>query len=381
MTTNRRPRNTGSLYQQPGCSNWYVQYYRNGKAHRESTHTSNGRKAEKFLAARLAEVSTGNFFSPRIEKIKVSELADDLLLAYKTGVIRGQRSMEWAERRWKLHLKPFFADFRAVQVSTDLLNRYVHKRQAEEAENATINRELAFISKAFRLGVTSSPAKVRHVPPFPHLTENNVRKGFLADADYEKLADECAKVGLWLRTMLAVGWNFGWRKGEVLNLRVKQIDLPSRTIRLEQGTTKNNQGRIVKMTDEVYTLVAACIGGKKPDDYVFTRENGKRVKNFRKAWHNVCEAAGVPELLFHDLRRTGVRNLRRLGISEGVAMKISGHKTASVFRRYDITDESDLAEAAARLDEKRRVQLENRHNSDIIPDFAQFSGKHAETGG
>lgn len=289
--------------------------------------------------------------------------------------------MECAERRWKLHLKPFFADFRAVQVSTDLLNRYVHKRQAEEAENATINRELAFISKASRLGLTSSPAKVRHVPPFPHLTENNVRKGFLADADYEKLADECAKVGLWLRTMLAVGCNFGWRKGEVLNLRVKQIDLPSRTIRLEQGTTKNNQGRIVKMTDEVYTLVAACIGGKKPDDYVFTRENGKRVKNFRKAWHNVCEAAGVPELLFHDLRRTGVRNLRRLGISEGVAMKISGHKTASVFRRYDITDESDLAEAAARLDEKRRVQLENRHNSDIIPDFAQFSGKHAETGG
>ena len=175
----------------------------------------------------------------------------------------------------------------------------------------------------------------------------------MKDEDYDKLAALCAKEGLWLRALLAVAYNFGWRKSELLHLRVHQIELPTRTIRLEVGETKNDAGRTVKMTEEVFALLNACVNGKRGADYVFTREDGKRVCDFRKTWRNVCKAAGVAGLLLHDLRRSGVRNLRRLGVAESVAMKISGHKTASVFRRYDITDEADLADAAARLDAKR----------------------------
>jgi integrase len=148
-------------------------------------------------------------------------------------------------------------------------------------------------------------------------------------------------------------------------LRFRQIDLMSGTIWLEVGSTKNKGGRTVKMTQEVLTLLSACVAGKQRDDFVFTRANGATVKNFRKCWRTVCKRAGVRELIFYDLRRTGVRNLRRLGVAESVAMKISGHKTASVFRRYDITDEADLAEAAARLDEKRNAQTD---------EFGQSSG-------
>ena len=153
---------------------------------------------------------------------------------------------------------------------------------------------------------------------------------------------------------MAAAYNFAWRKGELLSMRVEQVDLLSRTLRLEVGTTKNGKGRTVRMTQEVHTLLTACVVGKQKDDYVFTRANGKPVKDFRRLWEVVCKRAGVPDLLFHDLRRTGVRNLRRLGVAESVAMKISGHKTASVFRRYDIIEESDLADAAARLDEKQK---------------------------
>lgn len=368
----KRPRGTGSVYRRAGSANFWIQYHRNGKPYQESAHTTKEKVAEKFLQQRLAEVCTGNFIGPRIEKISVTELADDLLLAYKTGTIKGQKSQKWANRRWELHLKPFFGDYRAVQVSTDLINRYVHDRQEEKAENATINRELAFLKRAFRVGLASTPAKVKHVPPFPHLAENNARRGFLADADYEKLVTACAETGLWLRTMLAVGCTFGWRKGEVLGLRVAQVDLAARTIRLEEGATKNNEARTVKMTGDVYTLISACVVGKRPEEHVFTRDDGKPVLDFRKAWSNACERAGVPNLMFHDLRRTGARNLRRLGVAEGTIMKIGGWKTRSVFDRYNIIDEADLEDAARRLDEKQKAavaaRLEAEHHEQQFSD-------------
>jgi integrase len=73
-------------------------------------------------------------------------------------------------------------------------------------------------------------------------------------------------------------------------------------------------------------------------------------------WASCCKAAGVTGLLFHDLRRTGARNMRRMGIHESTIMKIGGWKTRSVFDRYNIVDQSDLADAA-RLMEERHAQL------------------------
>ncbi|HYS18212.1 MAG TPA: tyrosine-type recombinase/integrase [Candidatus Binatia bacterium] len=81
---------------------------------------------------------------------------------------------------------------------------------------------------------------------------------------------------------------------------------------------------------------------------VFHR-NGKPIKDYRSAWQNACEAAGLPGRIPHDFRRTAVRNLERAGVSRSVAMKLTGHKTEAVYRRYAIVSEQDLHEAAAKL--------------------------------
>ena len=222
---------------------------------------------------------------------------------------------------------------------------------------------------------------MRNVPYFPRLSENNARQGFLADKDYDRLVIECGRVGLWLRTLLALGYSFAWRKSELTNLKVEQVDLLGRTIHLE--TSKNGDPRTAFLTNETFPLVLMCTQGKQPTDYLFTRDDGKRVLDFRTSWKKACEAAGVSGLLFHDLRRTGARNLRRLGVSEHLAMKFGGWKTRSVFERYDIVSHSDLEQVAALLDAKRLQQKSEQQAKNEAPsesealanDFSQRRGE------
>lgn len=357
-----RPRGTGHIYRQKGDV-WWCQYYRNGKRYRQSTGMTDRRKAERFLQKKLAEIAHGTFIDPRSERTLVRELAEDVIRDYK---INGNKSLDDAEERWELHLQKVFGDLRAANVTSDDLAKYVDRRQTEGAANATINRELAFLKRAFSLG--RETRKVHSSPKFPHLEEHNVRKGFVEDGQYEKLAAACAKRGLWMRAMFELAYNFGCRVGELLSLRVRHVDLAARAIRLED--TKNGEDRTFTLTARAYALIQQCVLGKQPDHFVFTREDGKPVRDFRGTWENVCSEAGVPDLLFHDLRRTAVRNMVRRGIPERVAMTISGHKTRSVFDRYNIVNEGDLREAAAKLEQRDQERnlarnLEHREQREV----------------
>jgi integrase len=135
------------------------------------------------------------------------------------------------------------------------------------------------------------------LPIIPICAENPARTGFLEDAKYWELARKRNKVGLWLRALLTVAYSFAFRKGELLSLRVRQVDLASREIHLEAGRTKNGEARTAPMTDEVSTLLTACVIGKKPDDFVFTRRDGTPVQSLLKVWTSVCCAVGVGRLV------------------------------------------------------------------------------------
>jgi integrase len=214
----------------------------------------------------------------------------------------------------------------------------------------------------------STPPKVNRVPKFPKLAENNIRTGFLEEGQFEKIIAHCPE--LWFRSIVDVGRTDGWRIGELLRLRVSQVDLLANVIRLEPGTTKNRDGREVSMTQTVHALLSECVSGKQRDDHVFTWPNGKPVRDFRETWRNACVAAGVPNLLFHDLRRTAARNLRRAGVAEGVIMKIGGWRTRSVFERYAIVSQSDISDAMRKLEFQQNghslghsAEIERKQNS------------------
>src|SRR6266702_1863123 len=373
----RRPKGTGSVYKRVDSPVWWIKYSRNGKAYRESSRTTDRHKAEKMLRHRLAEISFGAFIGPQAERVRVDELAEDLLRDYR---INSRKSLDDVQARWTLHLRPFFGVLRAVDVTSERLARYVDARQKEGAKHATINRELAALKRMFHIGQQSTPAKVMRLPHFPHLAEINIRQGFLEDHQFRSIVEG---EEMWFRALVECGRTYGWRISELLTMHVRQVDLIQRVIRLEPGTTKNSDGREVILTNSMSQLIGACVRGKEGQEYVFTRPDGKPVRDFRTTWENACVRAGVGSvvcarcgeaaisgrkckrcgsktsrysgLIFHDLRRTAARNLRRAGIAETVIMKIGGWRTRSVFERYAIVNRMDIADAMQKLQESERL--------------------------
>jgi integrase len=158
------------------------------------------------------------------------------------------------------------------------------------------------------------------------------------------------------------GYLSGWRKSEIASLTWQDVDLMGKVIRLRPENSKNGTGRVLALEGELWQLIESQwqMRQHENDDktvgvslYVFHRD-GLPVGDIRKVWATARKKAGAPGLLFHDLRRTAVRNMVRAGVPERVAMTISGHKTRAIFDRYNIVSEEDLRQAMAKTQEHLR---------------------------
>lgn len=256
--------------------------------------------------------------------------------------------MQDVEIRIRKHLAPVFGGRKAHQITSADVRTYSVQRQEQGASNGQINRELAALKRMYNIAFQEE--KIAKKPHIPMLEENNVRQGFFERHEFEAVL---AKLPEYLRPWSTFSYYTGWRtKSEVLRLQWEQIDLDTGTVRLEVGTTKNKEGRVIYLTQELQQILESQWQehlATYPDCPLVFHNRGKPIVNYSKAWRKACREAGLEGKMAHDFRRTAVRNMVRAGIPERVAMQMSGHKTRSVFDRYHIVSDGDLREAAQRL--------------------------------
>lgn len=225
------------------------------------------------------------------------------------------------------------------------LRLYQSNRRASGRAAATVNKELALLSAALNLAAANEI--IAAVPKFPRrLPAAAPRQGFLERDDYLAIRRELPD---WGKLILDFGWYSGWRRNEILGLRRDEVDLRAKAVRLHPSRSKNKDSRLLPLKGFGLVTVEAGLSALAP--VVFTRAGGKPV--FRsfwgETWRAAAIAAGRPDMLFHDLRRSVCRRLELAGVPRKTAMAWVGHKTESVYRRYSISVERDLAPAADRM--------------------------------
>jgi integrase len=348
MPGDAKGKRTGPVREHPF---WWIGYNGvDGKLHRESTHSADRRKAERLLAKRLAEVDLGSWVDPAAKKMKFDELMKLVVTDYELNGYRSLKRLNAAVE----NLKKFFGGYKVMAITTARMKQYATSRQEDGVANSTIRYELRALSRALTLAVEDM--RLPRKPKIPSIKVDNARKGFFEWDQFKRLLKHLPH---YLRPVMQFAFYTGWRiPSEVLTLTWWQVDIQAGVVRLEPGTTKNDEGRefpftalpalesVLREQREWTDALEKKLGRKI--QWVFHRE-GEPIKAYRRAWVTACKKALLVGMIPHDLRRTAVRNLERAGVSRSAAMKLTGHKTEAVYRRYAIVAESDLREGAAKL--------------------------------
>jgi integrase len=364
-----------SIYKR-GKKYWY-HFVFNGRHYQESTKQSDKQAARQIEAARMTQLGkaeVGLKDLPKPECLKVSTLLDRLWETYKGTRKANSENLSQLKRT-----KEEFGSKIADTLSKEDVDAYVKRAQKDGFANSTINNLTGMLATAYRVAKLAPP-EIRK------LEVNNVRTGFFSRAEFDAVLAQLD--GDW-KDFVRFAYLTGWRFGMISALRWQDVDLEASEINLDGQYTKNGEPIKVTIEGEIAAVLAIRkkartvknAGSTGISAFMFHRE-GKPVCEFRKAWIRACLATGQGTMVcpkcqtegtatrcakcksrakyrgrhFHDFRRSVVRDLIRSGVPQSVAMDMTGHKTDSVFRRYNITDTQDLREAQRKMARYREEQ-------------------------
>jgi integrase len=336
------------IYQKHGKI-WTMDFVFNGRRYQQSTKTENKRVAEDIERAfrtNLARGEVGIEEKPKRAVSTVAALLEDLQKDYE---LRGKAS----DKNLSVVrvVNKAFGSRRADTLNSEDLTAYVERKLKAKSKPRTVNNHLQVLASAYKLAKLPAPA-------FQPLPVNNARQGFFTEEEMERL---CGCLPEDLVDFCRFAYLTGMRLGEIRKLKwsYEQEGL----LKIPGVDTKNRSPRTIAIEGGIAPIIErrrkARLSHGVLTDHIFHRQ-GKPVGIFRRAWIKACSEAGIPGRLFHDFRRVAVRNLVRAGVPQSVAMAISGHKTISVFQRYNITDEQDLRNAMKLLEDYRNAEAEKR---------------------
>jgi integrase len=359
-------RGTGTIYQRGNT--WWIQYSHRGQLYRESVHSHDKATANRMLNQRLREYAKSRVIGPTVEKVTLEEMRTAILDDYH---LEGNRSIATIENFTDNLLAFFGPRARAIDITGDRVAAYVKARLDAGMSNASINRETACLRRMFKLMIDASRLSHDHVPKRPRLKEAEPRKGFLEPAEFAKLRDV---LPAYLRDPVSFLYLSGWRKGAMCSLmwsRDAELEYDSEgnitggSIHLAPENSKNKSPWTLPLTGELIEVIRSAWRNRKDGcPYIF-HDSGVPIYDFRRPWRKACKAVGLDALLVHDLRRSCARNLVRAGVPERIAMSFTGHKTRSMFDRYNIVGDADLRFAMNRVSECVRERA--AENPKVLP--------------
>jgi integrase len=330
---------------------WWVQVCVSGQRIRQSSESEKYEVADRLRNRLLGQKARGELGGPNA-KVTIDKVLD----RYLEVCTAQSDTKDIYKYVMDADLKPFFGKLRGDKVTSDRLLEYRKHRAGQKTIKGTpvsqssINRELVILRAAMRSAAYATPPVIplASIPRFTLEDERPfARTGFVVDDQFEKVL---AELPGHLHCITVCAYNSAVRVGELKKFQWHQVDFDASLIRIRK--TKSGDPRTIPFIDpmgEYLRKAKAYRDEFYPDcPWVFSY-HGEQIKSFKGSWKAAVKRAGYPNLLFHDFRRSGIRNLKRSGVSDSVAMEISGHKTDSVFRRYDIVDEADLADAADKI--------------------------------
>jgi integrase len=348
MPKARRARGTGEI-RKVGRA-WKVRYTLNGRRVQE---TAGPRKADAvdLLKKRLGQVADGRLH-PDAARMGWADLEAIILDEHQQ-----HRSYEKVERHVRRHLRRHFGGERVSGITYDRLLAFKRERLAEGASPSTVRYELSLVRTG--LVVAHKAGRLLNLPPLPSVHVENVRVAFFEPHEFEALKKHLPPAPAAVAEFMF--WT-GWRRNETLSREWRHVDFERGVIVLEPGETKSGKGRafpfdVVPELRELLERLRAETDAvqRRTGDvvrWVFHRE-GRRVKSIRQAWRTACKKAELIGRIPHDFRRTAVRRLERAGVPRSVAMQLVGHASEAIYRRYSITNETDLREGLAKITQDR----------------------------